>query len=175
MLLTVVEKLAIDVVLGIASIDEHILAIRPKQTESNCSRVDPVAIIIKMDLSAKQYLKKFTQKAYLKNHSETEANQRLTVRHLNTVHVAKKMLLECLFVTSVMLQMKDKCVLQFSPNFDIINQEYMLTKDIAEAFPIRSFFIFATNTSTKQQKIGKNKILGQLSRDISAIVNGKSP
>lgn len=85
-LFSVVNILSIDVLLGTALINKHLLAILPEEQNVTVWKSTPGYIVKQHDLSGDAVLANHnTQDANIKTHLETKKDQRSTIKRSNTV------------------------------------------------------------------------------------------
>lgn len=90
-LFSVLETLDINVLLGTALIDEHILAIILDEEKVSVQRWTTFHIVSQYNLSTTFVFRKvITQNANMKNDYKAKEDQRWTIDHSNTVSVSKQ-------------------------------------------------------------------------------------
>lgn len=113
-LFTVVQHLAIDVLLSTAVLNEHILGIKPDERKVNVRRSIPVAALKRHDESANAVLAKLnTQDANILTRFEAKEDRESTIKRSNTIRVTKKNMFDPLSITRIMGITKVKGFLHF--------------------------------------------------------------
>lgn len=168
-LFTVVESFAVDVLLGIALINELIFAIIQNIEKVTIRNSTPVAIMKRCNVSVNVLFTKKTKNHDINTYFKAKENQGSAIKHSSTVRVTMQKLPKSFFVTLITVATKVKRLLYFVPDLNLVTQGCWPTKRITEAVPNLPFFILVTNTSTKQQHFNKHKLPRRLSDDITTI------
>lgn len=171
---TVVWHLAINVLLGTAFIDKHILFIRPNEQKVTLRMSTPLFIVEKHDVPAnavswKKIRKIWTERLILR----LKYNQRSTIKHSNTVRVCRQKFHEHLSVTQVVVTTDEKRLL--NSGLSLCTQWGLPTNSIVETIPKCQFFSVVSNSSTKQQPSNKHKLLWYMNNDTCTIISCQAP
>lgn len=158
--------------LGTTLIDEHVLVNLPDEQKVTDQKSALFAIEKQHNVSTNSvFTKGKTLNANTEIHLEINDDQRSTINHSHTARDAKQELLEHFSVTFIMVSTKATGLLRLGPDLILVTQECLPAKGIVEAISNRPFFIIITNTSTGQQLLNKQIILGRLNDDLSTIFN----
>lgn len=102
---------------------------------------------------------------------ETGDDTEQVKKHCTIFRVAKRIVLETLFVISVMVTTKAQGRLHLEPGYELTTRRCMPVKGIAEGLLNRPVYAVVTNTLTRLWKVKKPWVLGRLNDDIYNIIN----
>lgn len=91
----------------------------------------------------------------MRTHFETREDQGLTIKHLNTVGVAKKMRLKPLSITKVMVTTKSSGLLHLEPDSNLVTKWCLPSKNIIEAYLI-VHSLFSSLTPLRKNNVLRN-------------------